>query len=634
MATPLDLPAISFPAFYNAVMRTRGISFPAHLGPVDTALADQRIRKLMLVIGPGSGKSLALSVVYPCYALGSDPSMTILEISAGEDLPQGFMQAAMEIMEHNPHFRKIFPTCRADKKAGWSTLRGLYVNRPPGDPDASFFACGLGSKALTGKHAKLIILDDLHDALNSLNEVSCKKVIDQYYNTIIGRADPSGARFLLAGRRWTEFDIYGHMRLSGSWVEMKLPAERKASSEGPAPLYYDVYVPLDEDGKSLECCFTEGAAQEVESDNPKKYRQFRAYFGIDHTGQGFYWPNSPQKRAEYFDVKRNNPTQAASVYQGEPGGREAGIFLDSDFRFVRLGQYDRLLPALLPEFLRHPACRTVQSWDTAHDRNPDSDYSVCVTAVLIPCAEWHNDEDPAVHGRPDFHYDAYIVDVFRDKLEFGGLMSKVRELATIWGPSFIAIERSAGAIPLIQSLAGVLPITPVNVHLLGSKRQRVLVSLGGGTASVQGWLRQGRVKFWAEAPWFATLRREMLDFSGDGSGHDDQVDSLCLLISQAILLGSGSAKLPSREAIDGDLPDLGPASERMSDGLRLLMRIAEAERSQAQVLLPGITPSALPAIQVCGNCRNRAMPSGMCAIQKRPTVAIDSCESWRWKEAD
>ena len=66
----------------------------------------------------------------------------------------------------------------------------------------------------------------------------------------MGRADPQGARFIFAGRRWHSEDIYGHLKSTGEWVVMELPAVR----ENAPDLYWDVFVPDD-----LVCCLNEGA---------------------------------------------------------------------------------------------------------------------------------------------------------------------------------------------------------------------------------------------------------------------------------------------------------------------------------------------------------------------------------------
>jgi hypothetical protein len=238
-------------SFYNAIYRDRDIQLPPHLAPVCMGLADKRIRKMMLIIGPGSGKSMLLSQAFPAWMLGIDPTMTIIGVSAGEALVHGFIHSVMNLIEWSAAYHAIFPSVRPDKVQGWSTERGIFVTgRRPGDPDASYWGGGLNSAALTGKHARMLIFDDLQDKDNSATVDQCMKVREAYYNTLMGRADPQGCRMILAGRRWHEEDIYGHLKQSEDWVVLELPAERAESKE----LYYDVTVP---DG--MECCFTEMA---------------------------------------------------------------------------------------------------------------------------------------------------------------------------------------------------------------------------------------------------------------------------------------------------------------------------------------------------------------------------------------
>lgn len=206
--------------------------------------------------------SQLLSVCYPAWALGHDPTLTILGVSASEGLIQGFVQASMELIEGRgtgAWYPIVFPNVKPDKDSGWSPLRGAYVTgRPVGIPDPSYVGAGLTSKALTGKHAKILIFDDLHDFENSLNPEQCKKVIDKYYGQLIGRADPAGARFIVAGRRWNESDLYGHIlkNEADQWVVLTLPAERRNSSR----LYWNIQVP---DG--LECVFTEQTNDQTRS---------------------------------------------------------------------------------------------------------------------------------------------------------------------------------------------------------------------------------------------------------------------------------------------------------------------------------------------------------------------------------
>jgi hypothetical protein len=194
--------------------------------------------------------STLLSVVYPSFEIGQDPTMTCLGVSAGEALMQGFMKGVMTWIEQHPRYREIFPGVTPDYSKGWSVEAGAFVNgHAPGDPDANLFMAGLTSSALTGKHARRLIFDDLHNEVNASSTEQCLSVRQTYYRQLLGRADPQGAKYVCAGRRWHEDDLYGHFADSGDWVHMNLPAER----ENETDLYWDVTVPAD-----LKCCFTEG----------------------------------------------------------------------------------------------------------------------------------------------------------------------------------------------------------------------------------------------------------------------------------------------------------------------------------------------------------------------------------------
>lgn len=238
--------------FYNAMLAPQQIVLPPHLFDPCRALMDDRIAKLMVIIGPGSGKSLLLSVVYPAFCIGQDPGSTFLGISAGENLIQGFQKTVMDWVEFSPTYHRIFPDVAPDKAAGWSTERGMFVTgHEAGNPDSNYFASGLTSSALTGKHARKVNCDDIHNKENSASGEACLKVQGDYYKNIIGRADPRGCKFTLAGRRWHTADIYEHLKQGGDWVVMELPAERTAETN---ELYWDITIP---DG--LICCFNDGS---------------------------------------------------------------------------------------------------------------------------------------------------------------------------------------------------------------------------------------------------------------------------------------------------------------------------------------------------------------------------------------
>lgn len=256
MGSILPNTAQGLATFYNAMFESQGYELPPHLFAPCKALMDARIKNLLAIIGPGSGKSLLFSVVYPAFMIGQDPTMTCLGVSAGEALMQGFQKTIMEWVEFNEAWRHFFPNVKPDKVAGWSSERGMFVTgHSHGNPDANYWAGGLTSSALTGKHARIQIGDDLHNKESASSAEACMKVHGDYYRTLIGRADPRGCKFVYVGRRWHQEDVYGHLIKTGDWVVMVLPAERT----GPRnELYWDVKIP---DG--LVCCFNDGTDESI-----------------------------------------------------------------------------------------------------------------------------------------------------------------------------------------------------------------------------------------------------------------------------------------------------------------------------------------------------------------------------------
>lgn len=604
MASPLDDLSITdrvqyetaaFINFYLSVFPEW--DFPAHFFPVVKALMDPRVDKVQVEIGPGSGKSQIISCIYPTFALGRNPKLSILGISAAENLVQGFQQSGMEIIEYSSAFKDFFPNVHPDKKAGWSVGNGIYLQeRSKGTPDPSWFACGIGSSSLVGKHADVISIDDVHNEENTSTSKQCDAVTKVYYSTILGRAKPSGCKFVLAGRRWREDDLYGRLEKSGEWVTMKLPVERKGAKQ----LYWDVVMAPD-----VVNIFSEEF--KPDSEDKDGMLHYRVPYAVDPRGQGFFWPAMPQKRKEFMAVKKGDPATFEATYQCNPGNRESGVFLDSDFRYV-----DEV-PSL-QECLAQGAT-IYQAWDTATGSSPKSDFSVCITAAFFPCEEYHNHEDVSMYGECDPHMDVYILDVYRENIEFGALFAAVKEQYQKWHPATIVMEKKSSGIGILQLAKNFVPIEEVNPGTEG-KRARATNTVGTGAGSVQGWFRLGRVLFPRNAPWLEALTTELKDFSGDGAGKDDQVDALVYIVAAAIRLGGGGAMLPSNaEALANSTGD---------------NNFYPDDKNGLQTAFGGIfdmEASLDPYRSTCGRCKNLTMTS-KCKFDNKPRINLDSCEKF------
>ena len=174
----------------------------------------------------------------------------------------------------------------------------------------------------------------------------------------------------------------------------------------------------------------------------------------------------------------------AGQYQQRPAPAGGGMIKEAWFKRYRA---DDLPPAF---------DQIVQSWDTATKATELADYSVCTTWGL---------------KGPDF----YLLDVFRQKLDFPSLKRAVCALNDSYKPSTILIEDKASGSQLIQDLreGGLSRVASFAPD--GDKVMR----LHGQSAVIEN----GFVHLPTEAPWLAEYLRELTLFPA--GRHDDQVNS-------------------------------------------------------------------------------------------------------------
>jgi predicted phage terminase large subunit-like protein len=141
--------------------------------------------------------------------------------------------------------------------------------------------------------------------------------------------------------------------------------------------------------------------------------------------------------------------------------------------------------------------RVVQSWDTASKPDELNDYSVCTTWLV-------KDKD------------YYLIDVFRQRLEYPDLKRKVVELWTRHYARTVLIEDKGAGTHLLQELRRISGFYPIGIVPKGDKVTRM--------AAHAAKIEAGHVHLPERAPWLGDFRTELLAFPA--GRYDDQVDSL------------------------------------------------------------------------------------------------------------
>lgn len=149
----------------------------------------------------------------------------------------------------------------------------------------------------------------------------------------------------------------------------------------------------------------------------------------------------------------------------------------------------------------HERLFTLQSWDTASKGGPDNDFSVCTTWIVGRDKKW------------------YLVNVWRDRVDYPGLKQRVQSLATSWKASRILVEDTGAGTSLVQEMRGLISGI-IAVKPRSDKVSRMAVASAKFEA--------GQVLLPEWAPWLPDLEAELFAFPA--ARYDDQCDS----ISQAL----------------------------------------------------------------------------------------------------
>ena len=276
-----------------------------------------KIRRLIINLPPRGLKSMLVSVAFPAFLLGHDPSTRIIVASYGADLAGKFGADTRTVMQCR-WYQDLFPGTRlvgaAPAAGDFSTTRqGCRLAVSAGGP-------------FTGRGAGLIVIDDPLKASDAPSDVERERINSWFDQNVVQRLDDkkTGAIIVVMQRLHDE-DLTGYLLEKGGWEHLRLPA-------------------IAEDDERFRLANGNIVGRDVgEALHPAR-EPLETLAALKHSIGAYDF---------------------AGQYQQDPAPREGGLVRAEHF------------PRQSADNVRFDM--TVQSWDTAHKTGELNDYSVCTT---------------------------------------------------------------------------------------------------------------------------------------------------------------------------------------------------------------------------------------------------------------
>jgi predicted phage terminase large subunit-like protein len=180
------------------------------------ALGEADQPRLIVNLPPRSLKSIIISVAFPAWILGHDPTRKIICASYSEDLARKFARDFRRVVDSR-WYRDLFPGMRlSPSKASegeMATTRGGFR-----------LTASIGS-TLTGRGGHYLIIDDPLKPLDAESDSERARANEWFDSTAISRLDDKRrAVVIVAMQRLHQDDLTGHLLGKGGYTHLSLPA--------------------------------------------------------------------------------------------------------------------------------------------------------------------------------------------------------------------------------------------------------------------------------------------------------------------------------------------------------------------------------------------------------------------------
>ncbi len=176
------------------------------------SVSSGQIRRLMLLLPPGSAKSTYASRIFPAWFLARHPASAVIAACHTARLAEDFGRGVRGLMEE--HGARLGVRVRADMRAA-----GRFATERGGE----YFAVGVHG-AVTGRRADLALIDDPVRSFADAESFSAREHLWEWFRSeLVTRLKPKG-RVVLVMTRWHSDDLAGRLIEQGGWEVLRLPA--------------------------------------------------------------------------------------------------------------------------------------------------------------------------------------------------------------------------------------------------------------------------------------------------------------------------------------------------------------------------------------------------------------------------
>lgn len=175
------------------------------------------IKRLIINIPPRAMKTISVSIAFPAWLLGHNPSEKIVVASYSKELSLDMSVQCRDVLRSD-WYQRIFPNTvlksDQDEKGKFMTTRG-----------GQRFATSVGG-TVTGMGGNYLILDDPLNPEQAISDIERKRANNWVRSTYLSRFDDDlTGRAILVMQRVHADDTTGMLEGIGGWYKLMLPAQ-------------------------------------------------------------------------------------------------------------------------------------------------------------------------------------------------------------------------------------------------------------------------------------------------------------------------------------------------------------------------------------------------------------------------